>query len=75
MFDVLFNFQNRFDYLEVYSGNSTEVGVQRRFSGPEKPGTFVESYGNQMLVVFKSDRDGVFFKGFNITYRSGKLDI
>ena len=63
---------DRFDGLMLYYGNDTTNGIMKFYDGTSHNGTVIESYGNQLLLQFRSNYQNQ-FKGFSLTYRSGKV--
>ena len=69
---LLYILLDRYDGFVIHYGNDTTSGVMTNIDGTGYDGTTFESYGNIMFLRFLSNRNNE-AKGFNLTYRSGKL--
>ena len=69
---LLYILLDRLDGLIIHYGNDTTSGIMTTLDGTGYNGNTIESYGNLMFLRFLTSRNNE-AKGFNLTYRSGKL--
>ena len=69
---VLHILLDRDDGLILHYGNDSTSGIMTTIDGTGHNGNTFESYGNLLFFRFLSGRNNE-AKGFNLTYRSGKI--